>query len=77
MIVEVKSRNESTREAKTDNEEDVNVTIILAISSSTFAIKLTNIATFTILEDELISGEAPCIGRSGLSSSKETLREGG
>ena len=48
IAVDMKSRAESTSDAKTDNEEDVNVTIILATRSNIFAAKFIKIVKFTI-----------------------------
>jgi hypothetical protein len=71
MIVDVKSRIESTRDARTEREDELKVTMILATSRKTFARKLISNAKFTILE--LMPSPAPRI--SADSSSKETARD--
>lgn len=50
ITVDKKSRTESTREARTEREEDVNATTIFATNRNTLAMKLTKIARFTIGE---------------------------
>jgi hypothetical protein len=71
----MKSRIESTKDANTEREEDVNVTIILAIKRNTFAIKFTKIAKFTIGVKLSKSEKSP--GRRADSSSNDGRREGG
>ena len=75
MTVDMKSNAESTRDAKTDREEDVRVTMNFAARRKTFAAKLTKIAMFTMRE--LDSNWVDPEGRSADSSSKETLLEEG
>ena len=70
----MKSRAESTKDARTDNDEDVKVTMIFATSSNTFAMKLTNMARLTI-RDRFSRGSSS--GRREDSSLKETRRDGG
>jgi hypothetical protein len=76
MTVDVKSRAESTRDAKTERDEEVKATMNFAMRRKTFAAKLMKIATFTMREFDLAcvsSGE----GSRADSSSKETLLEDG
>ena len=75
----MKSNAESTKDAKTDSEEDVRVTMILAMRRNTLAAKLMSIATLTIPEESLFVLGYNCstCGSNADSSSKETLRDGG
>lgn len=75
MTVDMKSNTESTRDAKTDREEEVRATMNFAARRKTFAVKLTKIAMFTMRE--LDSNWIVVEGRSAVSSSKETLLEEG
>jgi hypothetical protein len=75
MTVEVKSSAESTREASTERDEEVRVTMIFATRSKTLAAKLTRIAMFTIRECGPVCASGK--GSRGVSSSKETLLEDG
>ena len=76
MTVDMKSRAESTKDANTERDEEVSVTMNLAIRSKTLAAKLTKIAMFTIRDlDPMWDSE--CEGRRADSSSKETLLEEG
>jgi len=75
ITVDKKSRIESSKDAKTDKDEEVSATITLAISRKTFAKKFIKIAMFTIL-DELGRVENSS-GNNDDSSSNETLLEGG
>jgi len=75
----VKSNAESTKDAKTDNEDDVSVTMILAMSRNTLAVKLMKMATLTI-RDESLSGlgwRCSTCGSRADSSSKDSLRDDG
>jgi len=74
MTVEAKSRTESTRDASTERDEEVNATISLAIRRRTFARKLMRIAQLTIDDDS--SSANSSIGNNGVSSSKVTALEG-
>ena len=74
MTVERKSRAESMREAMIERDEDVSTTIILAMSSKTFATKLMKMAILTMREWD---PDIVYSGRSGASSSKEGLLDGG
>jgi hypothetical protein len=47
MAVDMKSRAESTREASTESEDDVNATMSLAMRRKTFAAKFTKMAMAT------------------------------
>jgi hypothetical protein len=47
MRVDRKSRTESTKDARTEREEDVKVTIIFATRRNIFAMKFMKIANFT------------------------------
>lgn len=47
MTVDRKSRTESTKDARTEREDDDKVTIILATRRNTFAMKFMKIANFT------------------------------
>lgn len=74
----MKSRIESTREARTEREEDVNVTMTFATRRSKLAMKLTRIAKFTIGEPVSVDkGSRESSGRRAVSSSIETRRDGG
>lgn len=76
MTVDVKSSAESTKEANTERDEEVRVTMILAMRSKMLAAKLTLMARFTIRE--LVSlWASEWEGRRADSSSNETLREEG
>ena len=74
MIVDAKSRTESTRDARTERDEEVKATISLATRRRTFARKLMRIAQLTIDDDS--SSTSSSIGKSGVSSSKVTALEG-
>lgn len=71
----MKSRAESTREARTEREEEVRATMNLAARRKTFAAKLMKIARFTMREWD--SNWVVVEGRRADSSSKETLLEDG
>jgi len=75
MTVDVKSRPESTREASTERDEEVRVTMNFAMSRRTLAAKLTRIAMFTMREWAPVCASGK--GSRGVSSSKETRLEDG
>ena len=75
MTVDVKSRPESTREASTERDEEVRVTMNFAMRSKTLAAKLTRMAMFTMRECGPVCASGK--GSRGVSSSKETRLEDG
>jgi hypothetical protein len=78
MTVLMKSNAESISDASTEREDEVSVTIILATSNNTFAVKLMRIAKFTIPDPTSALGRRLSTwGSRADSSSKETLLEEG
>ena len=75
MTVDMKSKAESTREARTDREDEVSATMNFAARRKTLAAKLMRIAMFTTRE--LDSNWFTEVGRSADSSSKETRLDDG
>lgn len=64
ITVEAKSRMESTKDARTERDDDVNVTIIFAINRNMLAMKFMKIARVTMLD--VAESE---VGRAAVSSS--------
>ena len=70
ITVDVKSRIESTRDARTESDDDVIATMSLAISRNTLAAKFTYIARTILEEDSSLISSVAVRNRRGASSSE-------